>query len=381
MLFNIKNNLYENENLKFKDLKLKNDLLLGLNDLGYEHPSLIQEKIIPLAINNKDILARSKNGTGKTLSFLIPILQNIYSESYGIESIILVPTRELALQISSLLRKLSKYMKNINLQVTGVDSKIDKNNIDFNILLGTPGKIYDCLCKNEVNKTCKTLVLDEADKLLSGEVYDTTLKILNHYKNKISQIMLFSATFPYHIQNIKKMYMNNPIEVNLMNELVLEKISQFYAYTSENKKIQCIKNILSKVNINQSVFFCNSVNRVELLAKKITDFGYPCYFIHAKMRLDIRNKIFHDFRIGKSKLLVSSDLITRGIDIPNINLVVNFDLPLSSESYLHRIGRTGRFGKHGIAISLITEDELETFFRIENELGIEIHPITNNKIY
>ena len=189
------------------------------------------------------------------------------------------------------------------------------------------------------------------------------------------QTMLLSATFPIGIKEFKNSIMNNPYEINLMKELTLFGILQYYAFLEESKKIHCINALFKKIHIKQSIIFCNSVNRVELLAKRISQLGHSCYYIHAKMPQSHRNRIFHEFRTGKCRNLVSSDLFTRGIDIQAINLVVNFDLPKSSETYLHRIGRSGRFGNEGIAVSFVTKEDKVDLYRIERELGTEILPI------
>jgi ATP-dependent RNA helicase DDX6/DHH1 len=169
--------------------------------------------------------------------------------------------------------------------------------------------------------------------------------------------------------------MHNPYEINLMEELTLKGITQYYAYVQEKQKVHCLNTLFSKLQINQSIIFCNSTQRVELLAKKITELGYSCFYIHAKMRQDHRNRIFHDFRNGACRNLVCSDLFTRGIDIQAVNVVINFDFPKMSETYLHRIGRSGRFGHLGIAINLITYDDRFALHKIESELGTEIKPI------
>merc|ERR1711937_169879 len=169
-----------------------------------------------------------------------------------------------------------------------------------------------------------------------------------------------------------------PYSINLMEELTLRGITQFYAYVEERQKVHCLNTIFSKLDVNQSIIFCNSVNRVELLAKKITEMGYSCFYIHAKMLQSHRNRVFHDFRNGACRNLVSSDLFTRGIDIQAVNVVINFDFPKNSETYLHRVGRSGRFGHLGLAINLITLQDRQNLRRVERELGTEIKPITPN---
>ena len=172
--------------------------------------------------------------------------------------------------------------------------------------------------------------------------------------------------------------MRNPHEINLMDELTLRGITQYYCYVDEKQKVHCLNTLFSKLQINQSIIFCNSTNRVELLAKKITELGYSCYYSHAKMLQSARNRVFHDFRHGKCRNLVCSDLLTRGIDIQAVNVVINFDFPKNAETYLHRIGRSGRYGHLGIAINLINWDDRYNLYRIEQELGTEIEAIPSS---
>ena len=169
--------------------------------------------------------------------------------------------------------------------------------------------------------------------------------------------------------------MKNPYEINLMDELTLRGVTQYYAFVREDQKIHCLNTLFSKLQINQSIIFCNSTSRVELLAKKITELGYSCYYSHAKMQQNNRNRVFHDFRNGACRNLVCSDLLTRGIDIQAVNVVINFDFPKHAETYLHRIGRSGRFGHMGIAINLVTWDDRYLLYKIEQELGCEIESI------
>ena len=172
--------------------------------------------------------------------------------------------------------------------------------------------------------------------------------------------------------------MRNPHEINLMDELTLRGITQYYCFVDEKQKVHCLNTLFSKLQINQSIIFCNSTNRVELLAKKITELGYSCYYSHAKMLQSARNRVFHDFRHGKCRNLVCSDLLTRGIDIQAVNVVINFDFPKNAETYLHRIGRSGRYGHLGIAINLINWDDRYNLYRIEQELGTEIEAIPSS---
>lgn len=243
------------------------------------------------------------------------------------------------------------------------------------ILVGTPGRILDLAGKGVANlNECPTFVMDEADKLLSPEFTPVMEQLLSHLPAS-RQVMLFSATFPLIVKDFKEKHMNNPHEINLMDELTLRGITQYYAFVDERQKVHCLNTLFSKLQINQSIIFCNSTNRVELLAKKVTELGYSCFFSHAKMLQSHRNRVFHDFRSGVCRNLVCSDLLTRGIDIQAVNVVINFDFPKNSETYLHRIGRSGRYGHLGLAINLITYEDRFNLYKIEQELGTEIQPI------
>merc|ERR1711937_144717 len=206
---------------------------------------------------------------------------------------------------------------------------------------------------------------------MGREVVDSIIRKLPASR----QILLFSATFPLIVKDFMEKHMKRVYEINLMDELTLKGVSQYYAYVQEKQKVHCLNTLFSKLKINQSIIFCNSTQRVELLAKKITDLGYSCYYIHAKMAQAHRNRVFHDFRAGLCRNLVCSDLFARGIDIQAVNVVINFDFPKMAETYLHRIGRSGRYGHLGVAINLITYDDRFALHRIEQELGTEIKPI------
>jgi ATP-dependent RNA helicase DDX6/DHH1 len=362
----------------FEDYFLKRELLMGIFEKGFEKPSPIQEESIPAALAGKHVLARAKNGTGKTASFVIPILEKTNPELQKIQGLILVPTRELALQVSSVVKELGKHM-NIQCMVsTGGTSLRDDIMRLYNpvhIIVATPGRVLDLANKGVCNlENCRIIAMDEADKLLSPE-FQPVLEELLGYLPKNRQILMFSATFPVTILDFKNKYLQDAHEINLMEELTLKGVTQFYAFVEEKQKVHCLNTLFSKLNINQAIIFCNSVTRVELLAKRITELGLSCFYIHARMLQNHRNRVFHDFRNGACRCLVSSDLFTRGIDIESVNVVINFDFPKNSETYLHRIGRSGRFGHLGLAINLITYEDRFNLYRIEQELGTEIKPI------
>uniref|UniRef100_A0A166JBG7 RNA helicase n=1 Tax=Daucus carota subsp. sativus TaxID=79200 RepID=A0A166JBG7_DAUCS len=363
---------------EFEDYFLKRELLMGIYEKGFDKPSPIQEESIPIALTGSNILARAKNGTGKTAAFCIPALEKIDSDKNVIQVAILVPTRELALQTSQVCKELGKHLK-IQVMVTtgGTSLKDDIMRLyqHVHLLVGTPGRILDLTKKGVcLLNECSMLVMDEADKLLSPE-FEPSVKELIDYLPQNRQILMFSATFPVTVKAFKDRYLGTPYVINLMDELTLKGITQYYAFVEERQKIHCLNTLFSKLQINQSIIFCNSVSRVELLAKKITELGYSCFYIHAKMLQDHRNRVFHDFRNGACRNLVCTDLFTRGIDIQAVNVVINFDFPRTSETYLHRVGRSGRFGHLGLSVNLITYEDRFNMYNIEKELGTEIKQI------
>ena len=398
-------------------MDLRRELLMGIFEAGFEKPSPIQEEAIPTALTKRDILARAKNGTGKTAAFVIPSLQQVDVNKPKIQALVLVPTRELALQTSQVCKTLGKHM-GLQVMVTtgGTTLKDDILRLSetVHVLVGTPGRILDLAGKGVADLSeCPVFVMDEADKLLSAE-FSPVMEQLLSFLPEDRQVMLFSATFPMIVKDFKvgsfsmtyifayadsdqDKHMRSPHEINLMDELTLRGVTQHYAYVEERQKVHCLNTLFSKVcllrqdyelfdanelfvqlQINQSIIFCNSTNRVELLAKKVTELGYSCFYSHAKMLQSHRNRVFHDFRNGVSRNLVCSDLLTRGIDIQAVNVVINFDFPKNSETYLHRIGRSGRFGHLGLAINLVTYEDRFNLYKIEQELGTEIQPIPQN---
>nr|XP_061797172.1 probable ATP-dependent RNA helicase DDX6 isoform X4 [Nerophis lumbriciformis] len=321
---------------EFEDYCLKRELLMGIFEMGWEKPSPIQEESIPIALSGRDILARAKNGTGKSGAYLIPLLERIDLKKDYIQALVIVPTRELTLQVSQICIQVSKHMGGVKVMATtgGTNLRDDIMRLDetVHVVIATPGRILD-LIKKGVAKVgqVQMIVLDEADKLLSQDFVVMMEEILG-FLSKQRQILLYSATFPLSVQKFM-------------------------------------------LQINQSIIFCNSSQRVELLAKKISQLGYSCFYIHAKMRQEHRNRVFHDFRNGLCRNLVCTDLFTRGIDIQAVNVVINFDFPKLGETYLHRIGRSGRFGHLGLAINLITYDDRFNLKGIEEQLGTDIKPI------
>uniref|UniRef100_A0A668AJH2 RNA helicase n=1 Tax=Myripristis murdjan TaxID=586833 RepID=A0A668AJH2_9TELE len=353
---------------EFEDYCLKRELLMGIFEMGWEKPSPVQEESIPIALSGRDILARAKNGTGKSGAYLIPLLERIDLKKDHIQAIVMVPTRELALQMSQISIQLSKHLGGVKVMATtgGTNLRDDIMRLDetVHVIIATPGRILD-LVKKGVAKVDKTqmMVMDEADKLLSQDFVILIEEIIS-FLPKDRQILLYSATFPVSVQKFMAKHLKKPYEINLMEELT--------------QKVHCLNTLFSRLQINQSIIFCNSTQRVELLAKKITQLGYSCFYIHAKMMQEYRNRVFHDFRNGLCRNLVCTDLFTRGIDIQAVNVVINFDFPKSAETYLHRIGRSGRFGHLGLAINLITSEDRFNLKGIEEQLVTDIKPIPSS---
>ncbi|KAK9508002.1 hypothetical protein O3M35_007755 [Rhynocoris fuscipes] len=364
---------------EFEEFCLKREILMGIFEKGWERPSPIQEAAIPITLTGRNILARAKNGTGKTGAYSIPVLEQVDPKLDKIQALIIVPTRELALQTSQICIELAKHTQ-IKVMVTTGGTNLRDDIMRFfqtvHVVIATPGRILDLMEKNVAHmEHCRVLVLDEADKLLSQDFKGMLDQVISRLPLENRQILLYSATFPLQVKQFMDKHLIDPYEINLMEELTLKGVTQYYAFVQERQKVHCLNTLFSKLQINQSIIFCNSTQRVELLAKKITELGYCCYYIHAKMAQAHRNRVFHDFRSGLCRNLVCSDLFTRGIDVQAVNVVINFDFPRMAETYLHRIGRSGRFGHLGIAINLITYEDRFALHRIEQELGTEIKPI------
>uniref|UniRef100_A0A673N4R8 RNA helicase n=1 Tax=Sinocyclocheilus rhinocerous TaxID=307959 RepID=A0A673N4R8_9TELE len=337
---------------EFEDYCLKRELLMGIFEMGWEKPSPIQVKV-----SRK----RATSGKNESGALFIHDFSN---------SLVIVPTRELALQVSQICIQVSKHMGGVKVMATtgGTNLRDDILRLDetVHVVIATPGRILDLIKKGvaKVNQV-QMIVLDEADKLLSQDFVQMMEELLS-YLHKQRQILLYSATFPLSVQKFMNAHLQKPYEINLMEELTLK------------GKVHCLNTLFSRLQINQSIIFCNSSQRVELLAKKISQLGYSCFYIHAKMRQEHRNRVFHDFRNGLCRNLVCTDLFTRGIDIQAVNVVINFDFPKLGETYLHRIGRSGRFGHLGLAINLITYDDRFNLKGIEEQLGTEIKPIPSS---
>ncbi|KAG9132106.1 hypothetical protein Leryth_024329 [Lithospermum erythrorhizon] len=260
----------------------------------------------------------------------------------------------------------------------GTSLKDDRMGLDqpVHLLVGTPGRILDFAERGiAILKDCSMLIMDEADKLLSPE-FQPFVQQLIHFMPENRQILMFSATCPVTVKDFIDRFLHNPYVIDMTNELPLKGRTQYYTFVEDIQKVDYVETLLSKLMINQSIIFCNSVNRVEYLAKKFKEFGYPCFYIHAKMPQDHCNRVLHDFRNLACRTLVCTDLVMKRIDIQDVNVVINFDIPKNSETYLQRVGRFGRFGHQDfLVMNLITYEDRFDLCRIEKELRTEIKQI------
>eukprot|EP00768_Dysnectes_brevis_P008341 gnl/Dysnectes_brevis/749_a822_4018.p1 GENE.gnl/Dysnectes_brevis/749_a822_4018~~gnl/Dysnectes_brevis/749_a822_4018.p1 ORF type:complete len:521 (+),score=163.48 gnl/Dysnectes_brevis/749_a822_4018:98-1564(+) len=371
--------------LTFEDFGLSSNIQLGLYNQGFERPSPVQEEAIPPALEGRDVIARAKNGTGKTASFVIPLLQNLDMSVHKIQSIVLTPTRELAMQSSKVIKDIGHFMPGLPdtvfMTIGGVPVEDDLLRIKQNprVVVATPHRLFSFVQSGAVDlSACKYIVLDEADRLV-GRDFERAVTGLIRNAHEDRQLLLFSATFPQSVSRFVTRWMREPAQINVMRDsLTLEGVTQYVAYLKEeSKKIRLLNLLFKKLQINQCIIFANSVARVKQLCYTIAEtLGWSCFYTFAAkdMPLEARNRVFHDFRGGKARILVCTDLITRGIDIRAVNLVVNFDTPRTAETYLHRVGRSGRFGHRGLAITFVASDrEKERFFAIQSRLASK-HP-------
>lgn len=358
-------NIYNN----FDNLNLKKELLKGIYAYGFEYPSDIQKISIKPIIDKRNIIAQSQSGTGKTACFGIGLIQNIDLSIKKTQCIILTPTRELAKQIYNVLESLTKFLPELNIDlviggnVGNYNTKINKfnhmkkeNNKVNHILVATPGRLYDCIQKNKIDiKYIKTFVLDEADEMLSFGFYEQVSNILD-FLNKKTQILLFSATIPPEMLKLIKScnLLNNPVEI-LVNEVnvTLDGIKQFYVAVSDQYKYETLLELYNCININQAIIYSNNKRKVEDITKQLINDNFAANYISGDMKQIERNAVMEEFRSGGIRVLVTTDLLARGIDIQQISLVVNYDIPNDIESYIHRIGRSGRFGRKGVSINFL----------------------------
>jgi translation initiation factor 4A len=355
----------------FEDMGLKSKLIQGIYNYGYEKPSAIQQKgVIPL-IMKKDIIAQAQSGTGKTATFVIGSLQNLDSSGKFIKVLVLVPTRELAYQIQDVYKSIGCYM-GVKTQVCTGGSKLSmdlqllKKN-QPHVLIGTPGRLLDLFTGySNLISNLDFIIIDEADEMFSKGFKVQVFKIIK-YIPKSSNIAFFSATLPKEVLKIIELFMTEPIRILVKkDELTLEGIKQFYiAVDEEDWKLNVLCDLYKRIRIKQAIIYVNTRRKVEWLIDKLFQNGFNVSQLHGDMDQLKREHIMKNFRSGVIKVLITTDLLSRGIDVQQVSLVINYDLPVSKESYIHRIGRSGRFGRKGLAINFLGRLDVPVLREIE----------------
>merc|ERR1711976_852810 len=354
----------------FDDMNLREELLRGIYAYGFEKPSAIQSRAIVPCIKGMDVIAQAQSGTGKTATFSIAILEKIDTSLRECQALILAPTRELAQQIQKVVISLGDYMgAQCHACIGGTSVKEDMRKLDHgqHIVVGTPGRVFDMISRKVLRTAdIKQFVLDEADEMLSRGFKDQIYDVFRLLNSEI-QVVLLSATMPAEVLDVTKRFMRNPITILVKrDELTLEGIRQFYVNVEkEDWKLDTLCELYETLTITQAVIFVNTRRKVDWLTDRLRarDFIVSC--MHGDMEQKERNVIMSEFRTGSSRVLITTDLLARGIDVQQVSLVINYDLPNQRETYIHRIGRSGRFGRKGVAINFITKDDIRVMQDIE----------------
>jgi superfamily II DNA/RNA helicase len=361
------------------DLDLSPDLLRGIYSQGFEKPSPIQRKAIKPLIDGKDIIAQAQSGTGKTATFTIGALSHVKVEENATQILILSPTRELSIQTASVAMSLGSVMNGLRVKTLIGGSSIDEDarilkNNPPHVITGCPGRVFDMMRRNHIDsKTIKMVILDEADEMLSIGFKEQIYNILQNLRNDI-QVALFSATLPDYIHSITSKFMRNPVNIYVkVEQLTLEGISQYYvAVENDLQKYDTLKDLYSVISVSQCIIYCNSVKRVSDLYDAMMEDGFPVCRIHSNMERVDRDQAFNDFKVGRFRVLISSNVTSRGIDIQQVSVVINFDVPKCVHNYLHRIGRSGRWGRKGVGINLVTRRDMFKLREIEQHYSTQI---------
>ena len=367
----------------FEDLQLNENLLRGIYAMGYEKPSSIQQKAIKPFLEGGDLIAQSQSGTGKTATFAISVLNSI-QEDKGTQAIIIAHTRELALQIHTVCSALNQYLKYSILLLTGgtsVNQNIDDLRQNPHLLIGTPGRMLDMLNKRKINiRNMRYVVVDEADELFSSGFINQIYDIFRFLRECNLQVALYSATMPSEFFDISQKIMRDPKKILVKTEqLTLEGIKQFYINVERNEfKFDTLSDLYELLSVSQSIIYCNSKKMVNELSYNLTSKNFTVSSIHSDMTQQERSLIVQNFRNGESRILISTDLLSRGIDVQQVSIVINYDVPSSIENYIHRIGRSGRFGRKGVAINLITVTDIAKLHDIEKYYSTVIEELPEN---
>lgn len=365
------------------DLNLKTDLLRGIYNYGFENPSNIQKQAILPIIQGKEIIAQAQSGCGKTGTFAISSLQIIDIDVNKTQVLIIAPTHELVQQIAMVTLSIGGSMANLRVKTLVGGTSIRKETDDLkknipHIVVGSAGRIYDMIRRRAINvNDVKLFVLDEADEMLSRGFKDQIYNIFQYFSESV-QVALFSATVPDEMLIVANKFMRNPETIRVENEMLsLAGIQQYFAaMQDDNAKYEMLKDIFGKLSVNQSIIYANSVGRVTDLYDSMIRDGFSVCCIHSSMRKEDREKAFFEFRTGVYRVLISSNVTARGIDIQQVSTVINFDVPNCVHNYLHRIGRSGRWGRKGLAINFITRQDISMLNRIESHYKTDIKELS-----
>ena len=370
---------------KWDELDVEPDILRGIYSYGLEHPSPIQSRAIIPVINGHDVIGQAQSGTGKTATFTIASLARIDVTRKETQIIIIAPTRELTQQIERVVTEIGKFIEGLEIKHIVGGCPIVEDIRYFgkhspHIIVGCPGRVLDLLKRRVIDyRNLRTLVLDEADELLSVGFKQQIQSIIGLLPHSV-QIALFSATLPEHIRDLTKLFMNNPVEILVKQEqLTLEGIKQYcVAVHQQSHKYDTLKDLYATISLSQCIIYCNSIDRVNELYHRLTDDEFAVSCIHSDMTKEERERAFSDFRKGSSRILISSNVTARGIDIQQVSVVINYDIPRDVSNYLHRIGRSGRWGRKGVAINFITPHDVKQMRYIEEYYATEIQELPNN---
>jgi len=368
---------YEEVVDNFDNLGLSEDLLRGIYAYGFEKPSAIQQRAIMPLVKGHDIIAQAQSGTGKTATFTIGILQRLDFTIPECQALILAPTRELAQQIQKVVVALGDYLNakcHACIGGTRVSDDISKLRNGVHIVVGTPGRVYDMLCRQVLRPDrIKLFILDEADEMLSRGFKDQIYDIFQALPPRV-QVGLFSATMPSEALEITERFMREPVRILVKrDELTLEGIKQFYiSVEREEWKLDTLCDLYDTLNITQAVIFCNTRRKVDYLTDKMRAREFTVSSTHGDIGQKERDVILNEFRTGSSRVLITTDLLARGIDVQQVSLVINYDLPRNLENYIHRIGRSGRFGRKGVAINFVTQEDIRALRDLEQFYNTQI---------
>ncbi len=366
----------------FASLRLKPEILNNLQSLGYEHPSPIQEKSIPLLLDGRDLVGQARTGTGKTAAFALPILQKLDLSRKSVQALILTPTRELGIQVAESFRKYSANMNGLRVVALygGQDIRPQLKELKTapQVVVGTPGRIMDHLERGTLSLgALVTLVLDEADEMLRMGFIDDVEWILDHAPRE-RQTVLFSATMPASIRKVAAKHLHNPAEVKIESGegVTSSKIRQHFRILDNSQKLEALLRVLELEHLEGCIIFVRTRAQTMEIADKLQGLGHSCAALSGDIKQAERERIIRNLKSGKLKVVVATDVAARGLDVSRITHVVNYDIPLDSESYVHRIGRTGRAGREGDAILFATKREMGMVKRLEKFTGLPMAPLT-----